>query len=113
MKKIMNSFLNENSLDFLEYFEIHRQNNLVKREDYKKNTDEIRMISLEYPNAIDFIESGETGELNDQELQAAYDILKLKGNIDVIEIKEAFKLGFKEAIIYFQEMGMLNIKKNT
>ena len=36
MKKIMNSFLNENSLDFLEYFEIHRQNNLVKREDYKK-----------------------------------------------------------------------------
>ena len=36
-------------------------------------------------------------------------IKKLQEELDGIEIKEAFKLGFKEALIYLESMDMLNI----
>ena len=36
-------------------------------------------------------------------------IIDLEDDLVILEIKESFKLGFKEAYIYFEEMGMLNI----
>lgn len=40
---------------------------------------------------------------------AILEIFELLGELDVIELKESFKLGFKEAYIYFNSMNMLKI----
>ena len=37
--------------------------------------------------------------------------MMLDDELQEIEKKEIFKLGFKEALIFFNEMGLLNFKK--
>lgn len=48
-------------------------------------------------------------ELTYDDENALNDLLSLQRELDIIELKEAFKLGFKEAYIYFESMDMLNI----
>ncbi len=36
-------------------------------------------------------------------------VLNYEIELDIIELKECFKLGFKEAIIYLNNMGMLKL----
>ena len=48
-------------------------------------------------------------KLNDEEENAIIEILKFQEEINLIELKEAFKLGFKEAYIYFESMDMLKV----
>lgn len=47
--------------------------------------------------------------LYDDEKDAILRILEIDEEIEKIEMKEFFKLGFKEAYIFFEEQEMLNI----
>ena len=109
LKKLMDSFWNENGMNFTQYFEKHREENLLNREDYYELEKEYEDIANKYPNARSFLENENTCEFTLEEQKAILELIDLKEQIKVIELKEGYKLGFKEAYIFFEEMGMLYI----
>lgn len=109
MEEIIENFFDDFSDGFLEYLEAHKTKALAEREDYKAINEKIEEIKCRYPNARTFLEEKETIELREDEQNAVLDILAEQEILDIIELKEAFKLGFKEAIIYFKNMEMLEI----
>lgn len=109
MENVLNSFINEHKLVFNEYFNNHIDNKLKNREDYKKITDEIQSIYNKYPNIRAFIEDEIPMTFGKEETEAFSTLYNLYDNLNIIELLEAFKLGGKEAYIFFEEQGMLNI----
>ena len=109
MEKLMDSFWNENGMNFMQYFEEHRQEKLLNREDYHELEEKYKNIANQYPRALDFFENENVGEMTEEEQNAILKLIDLREQIKVIELKEGYKLGFKEAYIFFEEMGMLNI----
>lgn len=109
MEKLMNSFMNECGDSFMQYFEKHRYKKLVNREDYKELNDKKQLIFEEFPKVRTFLEDKLITELTDDEKDAILRILEIDEEIEKIEMKEFFKLGFKEAYIFFEEQEMLNI----
>lgn len=109
MEKILNSFMNECSTDFIEYFERHMYKNVVNREDYKILSEKRHNLLEEFPRVRNFVEDHEVEQLSLAELKVLIELKAIDDEIDTIEHKEAFKLGAKEAYIFYEEMGMLNI----
>lgn len=109
MEEIIGNFFDDFSDGFLEYLEAYKSKALSSRNDYKQINKNIEEIKRRYPNARTFIEEKEPIELRDDEQYAVLDILAEQEKLDIIELKETFKLGFKEALIYFKNMKMLNI----
>lgn len=109
MENFEEGFFDTYSDDFWEYFDRHKVLNVLKKKEYKKLSQKICKLKEKYPNVIKFLEEKENVELNNAEQNAILEILELQGELDVIELKESFKLGFKEAYIYFESMDMLNI----
>lgn len=44
-----------------------------------------------------------------EEVEKFYQLISIYEKIHLLELKEAFKLGAKEAYIFFEEQDMLNI----
>lgn len=109
LEKLMNSFWNENGMNFMQYFEKHREKKLLNREDYHELEEQYKNIANQFPKALDFLENENVGGLTLEEQNAILELIDLKEQIKVIELKEGYKLGFKEAYIFFEEMGMFNI----
>ncbi len=109
IKKLEESFMNEHENGFENYFENQKEKNLKNREDYKLLEDEREKIMKDYPNVKMFLEDGEIVELSDDEKDASLKAIDIQEEMVALEHRAAFKLGFKEAYIYFEEMGMLNI----
>ena len=109
MDKFMKSFMNEYSNDLLHYFEKHRAKNLINRKDYKELRDKKRVIMEKYPKARMFLEDEKIQDMTHEELNAILQIISIEHKINIIEMKEAFKLGGKEAYIYAEEMDMIRI----
>lgn len=107
MEKLQESFFNLYEDDFMEFVEQCKSDNLLQREDYKSITDKISEIKKKNPNVRIFLEETEAIELTDSEQNALLDILNYDKELDKLEQKEIFKLGFKEAYIFFNEMGLL------
>lgn len=109
LEKLMNSFWNENGMNFMQYFEKHREEKLLNREDYHELEEQYKNIANQFPKALDFLENENVGGMTLEEQNAILELIDLKEQIKVIELKEGYKLGFKEAYIFFEEMGMFNI----
>jgi hypothetical protein len=109
MEELYEGFFNKYSNDFYEYFDKHLVENVIKKGEYKKIEDEIQEIKNKNPNLITLLEDGEDTDLNYEDAKALNEILSLERELNIIELKESFKLGFKEAYIYFESMDMLNI----
>lgn len=109
MEELYKGFFNEFDTDFYEYFDQHLVKNVVKKGEYKRIKDEIKKIKDKYPNLILFLEEQEGVELSIKEMEKLNEILSLQRELEIIEIKESFKLGFKEAYIYFESMDMIKI----
>lgn len=109
MEKIVESFFNLYNDDFFEYFDRYKVLKIMQNKEYKKINQQICSIKEKYPKVISSLEDKESVALNYEEGKAINKILKLQEELDGIEIKEAFKLGFKEALIYLESMDMLNI----
>ena len=56
-----------------------------------------------------FLECRECVNMTKEEEISILRVLDIEDSIKKIEYKEIFKLGFKEAYIFFEEMEMLNI----
>ena len=102
-------FFDEYTDNFMEYFEEHKMKTLKDREDYEKISNKILELENKYPNTQLYLEDDEIVNLNEKERKVVLEIIDLQDDITILEIKESFKLGIKEAYIYFKEMGMLNI----
>jgi hypothetical protein len=109
MDELCEGFFDEYSTDFYEYFDKHLVRNVIKKGDYKKIEDEIKEIKNKNPNMVTLLEEREDVDLTYEDEKALNEILSLERELNIIELKESFKLGFKEAYIYFESMGMLNI----
>ena len=68
-----------------------------------------KMIEDHKANVLTFLEEREPIDLRDDEQYAMLNILEYETKLDIIELKECFRLGFKEALIYFNSMGMLKL----
>lgn len=109
MEKIIGNFFDDFSDDFLEYLEFHRSKILAQRDEYKKLCKKIEQTKSKYPNVRTFLEEKEVIELRNDEQYAVLDILSDQETLDLLELKETFKLGFKECLIYLKNVGMLII----
>lgn len=109
MEKLDEGFFDQYTDDFLDYFERHKILNVMHQKEYKKINQQICKLKEKYPNTITFLEDKENVELSYEEEKIVNEILKLQDELNIIELKESFKLGFKEAYIYFESMNMLNI----
>lgn len=106
MEGIQNSFFNQFSDDFFEYLQDYRTNKLKNIEEYRKLEKEICEIERINPNVMKYLE-GEIEELSNSDLKALFKIIALQEEMSDIEQKEIFKLGCKEAYIFFLEMDLL------
>lgn len=109
MDELYEGFFNKYSTDFYEYFDKHIVENVIKKGEYKRLEDEIKKIKNKYSNLVILLEDREYVDLSYTDEKALNEILSLEREINIIELKESFKLGFKEAYIYFESMNMLNI----
>lgn len=109
MQKVLDSFINEHKDTFNEYFSFNVKNKIQDREDYKEIMDNIHAIYDKYPNLREFIEDEIPMNFGVEETDAFIEVYSLYDKLQIIELLEAFKLGAKEAYIFFEEQGMLNI----
>ena len=114
MKQLQESFFNKYSDDFLGFIQDYTKNKLENREDYKSVKERLKRIKDDNPKLRlldDTIEDNATLELNYLEKNNLIKMMMLDDELQEIEKKEIFKLGFKEALIFFNEMGLLDLKK--
>lgn len=90
MEELGEGFFNEYTTDFYEYFDQHLVKNVVKKDEYKKISDEIKQIKKEYPNLVSLLEEQENVELSFKEASALNEIISLERELNIIELKEAF-----------------------
>ena len=109
MEKVLNSFINEHKDVFNEFFNCHVKDKLSKREDYKVIMDKIHDIYEKYPKIREFIEDEIPMNFEKEETEAFIELYKCNDSLKIIELLEVFKLGGREAYIFFEEQGMLNI----
>ena len=96
------------------FIQDYTKNKLENREDYKSVKEKLKKIKDDNPKLRlldDTIEDNATLELNYLEKNNLIKMMMLDDELQEIEKKEIFKLGFKEALIFFNEMGLLNFKK--
>lgn len=97
--KVDSIFLDKYDDDFLEYLEENKMKNLSKQEKFKKLEEKEKKLKNKYPNISKFLGNKENIKLSVEEQKAILEILNLYEEKDVLEQKECFKLGFKEATI--------------
>ena len=107
MKKLQESFLNRYSDDFLEYVERTKDTNVYTREDYIEIMKQIEKFGNEHSNVRTFLNGEKLVPLTDEEYKIAIKIKDLENDINFLVQKEVFKLGFREAYIFFKEMNLL------
>lgn len=109
MEKLLEGFMNEQDITFGQYFENYRKEKLSKRIDFYEIRDAKREIYENYPEVRELFEDNKAKGYSDGEIKAINEILSLESLQSKLETKEAFKLGFKEAYIFFKEQDMLNV----
>lgn len=90
------SFFNNYIVDFIDYFEKQKSENLSKRADYKELINKMEEIKNKYPKARAFIEDEKINELTQEEMKAVLEIVGIDKDLQALEVEEAFKLGLKE-----------------
>ena len=104
MKKTIGEGFFENYKDDLcDYFEECKAKSLLKKPEYLKKLKRIEEINAKYPNIKNFFDENEIVDFTKEEMEKILEYLNLKEDLYVIEEKEIFKLGFKEACIFLTE----------
>ena len=107
MEILNDGFFNQYTDDFFEYFERHK--NIKKNKEYFELITQIEYLKTKYPKVRSFLEDKEIINFSETEKMGLLKILDLQEELSILDLKESFKLGFKEAYIYFRSMNMLNI----
>lgn len=106
-KNNQETFFDKYTDDFLNYLEVNRIKIVRENAEYKELEDEISKIKADNPNVRTFLEDREAVPLTDVEQNAVLDILELQDKMDNIEMKEVFKLGAREMIVFIKQMKLL------
>ena len=109
MEDMVNNFFDTYEDGFLEYLEAHKTQTLKDRKNYQELNKNISELKYKYPNVRTFLEEKEPIDLREDEQYAMLNVINYEIELDIIELKECFKLGFKEALIYLNNMGMLKL----
>lgn len=109
MDKVLDSFMNETNNLFSEFISKRMRKNLENREDYLELKTKRNNIYEKFSGIRNFIEDGEPMNFGQEETEAFYQIVSISEEMRILEIREVFKLGAKEAYIFFEEQDMLNI----
>ena len=110
MEELEKSFIERYNDDFLYYVDDNRYD-WMKREDYIEAEIKKNRIYEDYPRVEKYLETSNIPRLNKQDLEALREYLDIERDIDIIEQKQIFKLGFREALLFFKELGFLKIEK--
>lgn len=108
MEELEKSFIERYNDDFLYYVDDNRYD-WMKREEYIEAERKKNRIYEDYPRVEKYIETSNIPRLNKQDLEALREYMDIERDIDIIEQKQIFKLGFREALLFFKEMGLLQI----
>ena len=111
MEELEKSFIERYNDDFLYYVDDNRYD-WMKREDYIEAERKKKRIYEDYPRVEKYLETSNNPRLNKQDLEALRDYMDIERDIEIIEQKQIFKLGFREALLFFKELEFLNIEKN-
>lgn len=84
--------------DFCDYFDRESRQNLTLNEGYKKAKDTINNIKKKYPKIRELLDSDKFEGLNKEEREQIVKIRVSQGEMDLIELIEAYKLGLKDGL---------------
>lgn len=84
--------------DFYDYFDRESRQNLALNEDYKKAKDTINYIKKKYPKIRELLDSDKYEGINNEEREQIVKIRVSQGEMDLIELIEAYKLGLKDGL---------------
>lgn len=101
------TFFDEYTDDFLDYLEVNRMKIVRENATYKELENKISKIKADNPNVRTFLEEKEAVPLTDVEQNAVLDILEIQDKMDIIEMKEVFKLGSREMFVFIKQMKLL------
>lgn len=107
MNKLLDSLINETNNLFSEILDVRIRDKIVDREDYLKLKRQRDIIYEKYPKISDFVEDMEPVNFNKNETKAFYELVVISQKMKALELKESFKLGAKEVIIFLKEQDML------
>lgn len=110
MEELEKSFIERYNDDFLYYVDDNRYD-WMKREEYIEAERKKNRIYEDYPRVEKYVETSNIPRLNKQDLEALREYMDIERDIDIIEQKQIFKLGFREALLFFKELGFLKIEK--
>ena len=100
MEELYEGFFNEYSTDFYEYFDKHLVKNVIKKGEYKEIEDEIKAIKNKNPNMVAILEDKENVNLTCEDVKKLNEILSLERELNIIELKESFKLVSLSIVAY-------------
>lgn len=114
MEKLMDSFINRNSETFCQYFEDYRFSKLQNIKEYQEIKEEKSKIYDKYPSVRELFEDEIAKGYTIEEQKAIEEIFRLDGMLDNLELKEAFKLGLREFLVFAIEQDLIkNNEKNS
>ena len=101
------TFIDSYTSDFLDYLEKNKRASLIDNNEYKEILNQIEKIKVANPNVRTFLEDKEKVDLSEKEQKEVLNIIELNDELQIIELKIAFKLGIKETINFFKQMNMI------
>ncbi len=106
--EVLNSFINTHKDELDDYISNYIMKKIYNRKDYKSIREKINVIYDKYPKIRAFIEDEIPTSFNQEDTDAYCEVFTLYYQLHTIELIEAFKLGGKEAYIFFREQDLLN-----
>lgn len=101
------TFIDSYASDFLNYLEKNKRTSLIENNEYKEILNQIEKIKLDNPNVRAFLEDNGIVSLSTKEQKEVFNVFELNDELQIIELKFAFKLGIKEIIIFLKQMHMI------
>lgn len=89
-------FFSNHSVDFDMYMDKYKVNVLYKNNKYNKIRLQIRDLKEKFPRILNFFEEDEIVDFSIEEIETILKIIRLEDELNMMEIREAFKLGMKE-----------------
>lgn len=101
------AFIDKYSDDFEDYLETEKRTLLKENEEYQKLLKKISQIKAKNPNVRTVIEDKEAVNLSDVELNEILNIIEIQEKVNEIELKQCFKLGIREMLLFIKQMNLL------
>ena len=93
------SFINDYSSDFDDFFERYKRKELRKNSRYKEILSRISELKNKNPKILNYLENNEIEDFSKEDKQDLLEIINLNEERVAMEIKSVFRLGIREATL--------------